>query len=122
MGVARQLPKSTTSCSRSVEGECVGVVACVDEDAAEEGGADEAVGLGRDGVGEDSRQALAEERLDRVAQGVPLHEGAEGGEGVEERALHVGHAAVAVDAIVEGGALLWGAFSGSIGEMRVMGA
>ena len=73
-----------------VEVQSIGILARLDQQAAEERRADEAVGLGRDGVGEEMRETLSEERLDRVAQRVPGHQRVERRQRAQQGALHVG--------------------------------
>ena len=57
-----------------VEPQRIGVLARVDQEPAEEGRADQAIGPGRDGVGEERRRPLAQERDDCVAEVVPGHQ------------------------------------------------
>src|SRR3990172_9291488 len=57
-----------------VERESIRVLARLEHDPSKERRADQTVALGRDCVGEEVGQALAEEGLHGVAQVVPLHE------------------------------------------------
>ena len=51
-----------------------GIFARVDQDPPEEGRTDEAIRPGRDGVCEERRQPLAEERHDLIAEIIPGHQ------------------------------------------------
>ena len=87
-----------------VEREPVGVLAVVDQDAAEEGRADQAVVLDADRVAEQVRPALAEDRHDAVVERIPLEQRVERGGAVRERPLHVRHAPARGGVGVGGGA------------------
>lgn len=69
--------RKTTGRARG-EFESLGIFLGVDEDPAEEGRADQAVGRGRDGVGEEEGRAFAEELLNFIPQIIPLHQGPQG--------------------------------------------
>ena len=75
-----------------VERQRVRVLAVVDQDAAEERRADQAVVLDRDRVAEQRRAALAQQRHDLAIERIPLQQRLESGRGVRERPLHVRHA------------------------------
>ena len=86
-----------------VELEGIGVLAGLDQQPAKEGGADEAVGLGGDGVGEEIGEPLAEKGPHGIAERIPFHEGVKGRHRMKQGALHVGDPAdLALVVIVRG--------------------